>query len=181
MSSRRDTVRLPLDPLRQRVAAATGRSAPFVELLDVEISENAIEVTFETPDADVPMIEVVVEGPDGRSDTTPVRLDTPSGLKVHGELLRIEFAGRDAETDEILVSVDQRDGDDWRTLLGCGQMWAVETTDDGESVTFTCRVETPSAETGEGEIDSDAVDEDDDSEQSAEDDSSDEGFLSFNR
>jgi hypothetical protein len=181
MSSRRDTVRLPLDPLRRRVASATGRSAPFVELKDVALTENALEVTFETPDADVPMVEVVVEGSDGRTETTPVRLDTPSGLQVHGELLRIEYAGRDAETDEILVSVDRRDGDEWRTLLGCGQMWAVETTEDDESVTFTCRVETPSAETGEGENDSDVDDDDVGSEISAEEDSSDEGFLSFNR
>ncbi|RLM89359.1 hypothetical protein D3D02_09560 [Halobellus sp. Atlit-38R] len=139
-----DTARLPLEPLRRQVADATGRSASFIDVTGVEVDGNALEVTFQTPDEDVPVADVVVEGPNGRTGTTPVRLDTPSGVNVFGELLRIEYAGRDAETDEILVSVDQQVGDDWRTLLGCGQMWAVQTSHRGEDVTITCHVETPS-------------------------------------
>ncbi|MFB6252109.1 MAG: hypothetical protein ABEI27_10580 [Halobellus sp.] len=141
-----DTVRLPLEPLRQRVADATGRSASFVDLTDVELAGNALEVTYSTPEEDVPFVEVVVKGPRGETDATPVRLDTPSGLKVYGELLRVEYAGRDAETDEILVSVSQRTGDDWRTLLGCGRMWSVETDHGSETIEITCYAETPSAE-----------------------------------
>ncbi|MDQ2054622.1 hypothetical protein [Halobellus sp. H-GB7] len=154
-----DTARLPLEPLRRQVADATGRSASFIDVTGVEVDGNALEVTFQTPDEDVPVADVVVEGPNGRTGTTPVRLDTPSGVNVFGELLRIEYAGRDAETDEILVSVDQQVGDDWRTLLGCGQMWAVQTSHRGEDVTITCHVETPSdpddedGDTAESEID----------------------------
>jgi hypothetical protein len=160
-----DTVRLPLEPLRQRVADVTGRSASFVDLTDVELAGNSLEVTYTTPDEDAPVVEVVVEGPSGETDATPVRLDTPSGLKVYGELLRIEYAGRDAETDEILVSVSQRTGDDWRTLLGCGQMWSVETDRGGETVGITCYAETPSAET-EDEADAENTDESPDSDRS---------------
>ncbi|WP_049986135.1 hypothetical protein [Halobellus rufus] len=157
MPPERDTVRLPLELLRRQVAEATGRSASFVDVTDVELDGNSLEVAFETPDEDVPVVEVVVEGPDGRTQTTSVRLDTPSGLKVFGELLRIEYAGRDAETGEILVSVDQRVGDDWRTLLGCGQMWAVETSG-GDDSPVTCRAETPRRPDEEVEPDADDAD-----------------------
>ncbi|MGQ4555500.1 hypothetical protein [Halobellus sp. GM3] len=174
MSRRRDTVRLPLEPLRRRVAEATGRSAPFVDLTDVELAENTLEVTFETPEEDVPIATVVVEGPDGRTDATPIRLDTPSGLRVHGELLRIEYAGRDAETDDILVSVDRRDGESWRTLLGCGQMWAVDT-GQPEAPNVTCRVETPDRTEEDAEADDSATEQ---PEESDDGDPADGGFLS---
>lgn len=144
MTQGRDTVRLPLEPLRQRVAEATGQSASFVDLTDVELDGNTLEIAFSTPEEDVPVVEVAVESPDGSTDTTPVRLDTPSGLKIYGDLFRIEYAGRDAETDEILVSVARRAGDDWQTVLGCGQMWAVEAARNGEPISVTCRAETPS-------------------------------------
>jgi len=147
MTQGRDTVRLPLEPLRQRVAEATGRSASFVDVTDVELDGNTLEISFSTPDEDVPVVEVVVESPDGSTDTTPVRLDTPSGLKIYGDLFRIEYAGRDAETDEILVSVARRAGENWQTVLGCGQMWAVEAAREGEPVSVTCRAETPSEST----------------------------------
>ncbi|MFC6873292.1 hypothetical protein [Halobellus marinus] len=181
---RRDTIRVPLEPLRQRVAEATGRSASFIDLTEVEVTENALEVTVEQPEGDVPVVEVVVEGPDGRTDRTPARLDSPSGLRVYGELLRIEYAGRDAETDEILVSVDRKAGDNWETLLGCGQIWAVETTQNGESASVSCHVETPS-QAEENEESKEAVADDDDSapegggdEQPEEDAESADGFLS---
>lgn len=138
-----DTVRLPLESLRRQVAEATGRSASFVDITGVEVDGNALEVSFRTPDEDVPIVEIVVEGPEGHTQTTSARLDAPAGLRVFGELLRVEYAGRDAETGAILVSVAQRVDDDWQTLLGCGQMWAVETDRDGEAVTVTCHVETP--------------------------------------
>ena len=156
MPRERDTVRLPLEPLRKQVADATGNTASFLDITDVGIEETALEVTFEIPDADVPAVDVVVEGPDGQTDTTPARLDQPSGLKVYGELLRIEYAGRDAETNEILVSVARRTDDGWQTILGCGQMWAVEASRNGDTVSVTCHVETPEAEIAdapEGEAD----------------------------
>lgn len=148
MADTSETVRLPLEPLRQRVAEATGESASFIELTDVALAGNTLEVAYAIPDEEVPVVEVVVEGPNGETDTTPVRLDAPAGLKVYGELLRIEYAGRDTETDEILVSVAHRRGDDWHTLLGCGQMWAVQTDRGGDTVSVTCHVETPSIEEG---------------------------------
>jgi hypothetical protein len=149
MADSPDSVRIPLEPLRARVADATGRSASYVDVRDVTVDGTTLEVTFTTPDEDVPVIEVVVEGPTGRIDTTPARLDSPFGLNVYGELIRVEYAGRDAETDEILVSVARRDGEEWRTLLGCGRMWAVDTTYEGEPVTVTCHAETPSSDAGE--------------------------------
>lgn len=141
-----ESVRVPLEPLRARVADAAGRSASYVDIQRVDVDGTALEVTFATPDEDVPVTEIVVEGPTGRIDTTPARLDSPFGLNVYGELLRVEYAGRDAETDEILVSVAHQDGDEWQTLLGCGRMWAVETVYDGDPVTITCRAETSSAD-----------------------------------
>ncbi|WP_435183694.1 hypothetical protein [Halobellus sp. EA9] len=159
MADSSETVRLPLEPLRRRVADATGESASFVELTGVDLTANTLEVTYTIPDEDVPVVEVIVEGPNGETDTTPVRLDAPAGLRVYGELLRIEYAGRDAETDEILVSVSHRRGDDWHTLLGCGQMWAVPTERNGESISLTCHVETPSVPEEEDESDAEVDDE----------------------
>lgn len=153
MADSPDSVRIPLEPLRARVADATGRSASYVDVRDVTVDGTTLEVTFTTPDEDVPVIEVVVEGPTGRIDTTPARLDSPFGLNVYGELIRVEYAGRDAETDEILVSVARRDGEEWRTLLGCGRMWAVDTTHEGDPVTITCHAETPSSHAEETEDD----------------------------
>jgi len=161
MADSPDTVRIPLEPLRTRVADATGRSASYVDVQDVAVDGTTLEVTFTTPDEDVPVIDVVVEGPTGRIDTTPARLDSPFGLNVYGELLRVEYAGRDAETDEILVSVDRRDGDEWRTVLGCGRMWAIDTTYEGDPVSVTCYAETPSGSDDEGEDAEDEPDEDD--------------------
>ena len=155
MADSPDTVRIPLEPLRTRVADATGRSASYVDVREVVVDGTTLEVTFATPDEDVPVIDVVVEGPTGRIDTTPARLDSPFGLNVYGELLRVEYAGRDAETDEILVSVDHREGDEWRTVLGCGRMWAIDTTYEGDPVSITCHAETPS---GSEENDADDAD-----------------------
>ena len=151
MADSPDTARIPLEPLRKRVADATGRSASYVDIQEVAVDGTTLEVTFSTPDEDVPVIEIVVEGPTGRIDTTPARLDSPFGLNVYGELLRVEYAGRDAETDEIMVSVSRRDGEEWRTVLGCGRMWAIETTYDGDPVTITCHAETPSASEDEAD------------------------------
>lgn len=162
MADSSETVRLPLEPLRRRVAEATGESASFVELTDVALAGNTLEVVYTIPDEDVPVVEVIVEGPNGETDATPVRLDSPAGLRVYGELLRVEYAGRDAETDEILVSVARRRGDDWQTLLGCGQMWAVETERDGETFSLTCHVETPTVPEEDEEDEADeGTDEDD--------------------
>ncbi|MUV57253.1 hypothetical protein [Halogeometricum sp. CBA1124] len=143
MDRQRDTARVPLNALRRQVAEAAGVSASLVEIEGVEIDENALEVSYSVPAGDAPMVEVVVEHPDGRSDSTLVELREPAGLKVYGEAIRIEYAGRDSETGDVLVTVDQRRGDDWVTLLGCGQMWAVETERDGEPVRVTCHAETP--------------------------------------
>ena len=164
MADSPDTVRIPLEPLRKRVADATDRSASYVDVQDVTVDGTTLEVTFATPDEDVPIIDIVVEGPTGRIDTTPARLDSPFGLNVYGELLRVEYAGRDAETDEILVSVSRRDGEEWRTVLGCGRMWAIETTYEGDPVTITCHAETPSASEEDDEEDADAEIEDTDDE-----------------
>lgn len=153
MADSPDTARIPLEPLRKRVADATGRSASYVDIQEVAVDGTTLEVTFSTPDEDVPVIEIVVEGPTGRIDTTPARLDSPFGLNVYGELIRVEYAGRDAETDEILVSVARPDGEEWRTILGCGRMWAVDTTYDGDPVTVTCHAETPSSDAEEAEAD----------------------------
>lgn len=155
-----ESVRVPLEPLRARVADAADRSASYVDIQRVDVDGTALEVTFATPDGDVPVTEIVVEGPTGRIDTTPARLDSPFGLNVYGELLRVEYAGRDAETDEILVSVARQDGDEWQTLLGCGRMWAVETVYDGDPVTITCRAETPSSDEEGDTTDEDATDSD---------------------
>ncbi|QIB74043.1 hypothetical protein G3I44_06875 [Halogeometricum borinquense] len=143
MDRQRDTARVPVNVLRQQVADAAGVSASLVEIEDVDVDENVLSVSFSVPDGDAPMVEVLVEHPDGRTDSTVVELEGPTGLKVYGEQIRIEYAGRDSETDDILVTVDQRRGDDWVTLLGCGQMWAVETERDGEPVRITCHAETP--------------------------------------
>lgn len=156
MADAPNTVRVPLEPLRERVADAAGRSASYIEVRDVAVDGTTLEVTIDTPDENIPVVEIVVEGPTGRIDTTPARLDSPFGLNVYGELLRVEHAGRDAETDEILVSVARQDGEEWQMLLGCGRMWAVETVYDGDPVTITCRAETPSGsdtEDDDGEAD----------------------------
>jgi hypothetical protein len=143
MERQSGTVQLPLELLRRHVAESAGLSASLVEVTDVRLDENALEVSFTLPAGDAPMVEVVVEHPDGRTDSTLVELREPAGLKVYGEAIRIEYAGRDSETGDVLVTVDQRRGDDWVTLLGCGQMWAVETERDGEPVRVTCHAETP--------------------------------------
>ena len=169
MSDTPDAVQVPLEPLRERVADAAGRSASYIDIQGVAVDGTTLEVTFATPDEDVPVIEIVVEGPTGRIDTMPARLDSPFGLNVYGELLRVEYAGRDAETDEPLVSVARQDGDEWQMLLGCGRMWAVETVYDGDPVTITCRAETPAS-------DDEADDTDESAEAPADDDSSD-GLL----
>jgi hypothetical protein len=162
MADSPDTVRIPLEPLRTRVADATGRSPSYVDVQDVAVDGTTLEVTFSTPSEDVPVVDIVVKGPTGRIDTTPARLDSPFGLNVYGELLRVEYAGRDTETDDTLVSVSKRDGEEWQTVLGCGRMWAVETMYEGESVSITCHAETPSAsEDGEEAADSDSEDESD--------------------
>jgi len=161
MADSPETVRIPLEPLRKRVADATGRSASYVDVQEIAVDGTTLEVTFTTPDEDVPVIDITVEGPTGRIDTTPARLDSPFGLNVYGELLRVEYAGRDAETDEILVSVSKRDGEAWRTVLGCGRMWAIETTYNGDPVTITCHAETSAASE---EDDADATENEDDSE-----------------
>jgi len=160
MSDTPESVRVPLEPLRERVADAAGRSASYVDIKHVDVDDTTLEVTFATPDEDVPVIEIVVEGPTGRIDTTPARLDSPFGLNVYGELLRVEYAGRDAETDEILVSVARQDGDEWQTLLGCGRMWAVETVYDGDPVTITCHAETPANEDADDASEAEAADDD---------------------
>jgi hypothetical protein len=164
-----DSVRVPLEPLRERVADAAGRSASYVDIQDIDVDGTTLEVTFATPDEDVPVVEIVVEGPTGRIDTTPARLDSPFGLNVYGELLRVEYAGRDTETDETLVSVARQDGDEWQTLLGCGRMWAVETVYDGDPVTITCRAETPASD--------EPADDTDESEEAPADDGSNDGLL----
>ena len=164
-----ESVRVPLEPLRERVADAAGRPASYVDIQHVDVDGTTLEVTFATPDEDVPVIEIVVEGPTGRIDTTQARLDSPFGLNVYGELLRVEYAGRDAETDETLVSVAQQDGDEWQTILGCGQMWAVETVYDGDPVTITCYAETPGAD--------DEADDPGESEEESADDGSNGGLL----
>lgn len=162
MTDSPDTVRIPLEPLRARVADATGRSPSYVDVQDVAVDGTTLEVTFSTPSEDVPVVDIVVEGPTGRIDTTPARLDSPFGLDVYGELLRVEYAGRDTETDDTLVSVFRRDGEEWQTVLGCGRMWVVETMYEGESVSITCHAETLSAsEDGEEAADSDSEDESD--------------------
>lgn len=143
MDRQRDTARVSVNALRRQVAEAAGVSASLVEIEGVEVDENALEVSYSVPGGDAPMVEVVVEHPDGRTDSTLVELREPAGLKVYGEAIRVEYAGRDSETDDVLVTVDQRRGDDWVTLLGCGQMWAVETERDGEPVRVTCHAETP--------------------------------------
>ena len=171
MADSPDTARIPLEPLRKRVADATGRSASYVDVQEVAVDGTTLEVTFSTPDEDVPVIDIVVEGPTGRIDTTPARLDSPFGLNVYGELIRVEYAGRDAETDEILVSVSRRDGEEWETVLGCGRMWAIETTHEGDPVTITCHAETPAASAD------DAEDDDQEDEDSGDDDSGSGGLL----
>lgn len=173
MADAPDTARIPLEPLRKRVADATGRSASYVDVQDVTVDGTTLEVTFSTPDEDVPVIDIVVEGPTGRIDTTPARLDSPFGLNVYGELLRVEYAGRDAETDEILVSVSRRDSDEWRTVLGCGRMWAIDTTYEGETVTIRCHAETPSASEEEDEDDADS----ESKEEPTDDESGNDGLL----
>ena len=50
-----------------------------------------------------------------------------------------------------MVSVARRDGEEWRTVLGCGRIWAIETTYDGDPVTITCHAETPSASEDEAD------------------------------
>src|SRR6056297_3305620 len=119
MDRQRDTARVPLNALRRQVAEAAGVSASLVEIEGVEVDENALEVSYSVPAGDAPMVEVVVEHPDGRTDSTLVELREPAGLKVYGEAIRIEYAGRDSETGDVLVTVDQRRDDDWVTLLGC--------------------------------------------------------------
>jgi hypothetical protein len=143
MDRQRDTARVPINALRQQVAEAAGVSASLVEIEGVDVDGNALEVSYSVPGGDAPMVEVVVEHPDGRTDSTLVELREPAGLKVYGEAIRIEYAGRDSETGDVLVTVDQRRDDDWVTLLGCGQMWAVETERDGDPVRVTCHAETP--------------------------------------
>lgn len=143
MDRQRDTARVPVNVLRRQVADTAGVSASLVEIEGVDVDGNALSVEFSVPDGDAPMVKVVVEHPDGRTDSTLVELRGPAGLKVFGETIRIEYAGRDSETGDVLVTVDQRRGDDWATLLGCGQMWAVETERDGDPVRVTCHAETP--------------------------------------
>lgn len=143
MDGQRDTVRVPVNVLRRQVADATGVSASLVDIEAVDVDDNALEVAYATPDDDVPIVEVVVEHPDGRTDSTLVELREPAGLNVYGETVRVEYAARDSETGDILVTVDQRRDDEWVTLLGCGRMWAVETERDGDPVRVTCHAETP--------------------------------------
>ncbi|SFR67085.1 hypothetical protein [Halogeometricum limi] len=143
MDRQRETTRVPAHALQQQVAEAAGVSASLVDIEAVEVDGSTLEVTYSLPDGDVPMVEVVVDHPDGRTDSTLVELQEPAGLKVYGETIRVEYAGRDSETNDILVTVDQRRDDDWVTLLGCGQMWAVETERDGEPVRVTCHAKTP--------------------------------------
>ena len=143
MDRQRDTARLPIHALQRQVADTVGVSASLVEIERVDVDDSTLSVEFSLPEGDVPIVEVVVDHPDGRTDSTLVELQEPAGLKVFGETIRIEYAGRDSETNDILVTVDQRRGDDWTTLLGCGQMWAVESERDGEPVRVTCHAETP--------------------------------------
>jgi hypothetical protein len=162
MDRQRDTARVPIQALKRQVADAVGASASLVEIERVDVEESTLAVEYSLPTADAPIVEVYVDHPDGRTDSTLVELGEPAGLKVYGETIRIEYAGRDSETNDVLVSVDQRRGDDWVTLLGCGRMWAVESERDGEPVRVTCHAETPRA-------DEDEVDEDDEPEDATED------------
>lgn len=143
MDRQHDSVRLPLQSLRRQVADAAGIAASLVEVESVSVDGNALDVEFSYPDADVPIVEVVVEHPDGRRDSTTVELQRPAGLNVYGQTLRVEFVGRDSETGDVLVSVDRRVGDDWVTVLGCGREWAVETGPEDDPARVSCRARTP--------------------------------------
>lgn len=160
MDRQRDTARVPIHALKRQVAEAVGASASLVEIERVDVEESTLAIEYSLPTGDAPIVEVFVDHPDGRTDSTLVELGEPAGLKVYGETIRIEYAGRDSETDDVLVTVDQRRGDDWVTLLGCGQMWAVESERDGEPVRVTCHAETP--QTGDDANDAEEATEDDD-------------------
>lgn len=160
MDRQRDTARVPIQALKRQVADAVGASASLVEIERVDVEESTLAVEYSLPTGDAPIVEVFVDHPDGRTDSTLVELGEPAGLKVYGETIRIEYAGRDSETGDVLVTVDQRRGDDWVTLLGCGRMWAVESERDGEPVRVTCHAETP--RTGDGAEDAEEATEDDD-------------------
>ncbi|MDS0295050.1 hypothetical protein [Halogeometricum luteum] len=151
MDRQRDTARVPIQALKRQVADAVGASASLVEIERVDVEESTLAVEYSLPTGDAPIVEVYVDHPDGRTDSTLVELGEPAGLKVYGETIRIEYAGRDSETNDVLVSVDQRRGDDWVTLLGCGQMWAVESERDGEPVRVTCHAETPRTDEDEAD------------------------------
>lgn len=155
MDRQRDTARIPIHALQRQVADTVGVSASLVDIERVDVEESTLTVEFSVPEGDVPIAEVVVDHPDGRTDSTLVELQEPAGLKVYGETIRIEYAGRDSETNDILVTVDQQRGDDWVTLLGCGRMWAVESERDGEPVRVTCRAETPHRPDDEDETEAD--------------------------
>jgi hypothetical protein len=165
MDRQRDTARVPIQALKRQVADAVGASASLVEIERVDVEESTLAVEYSLPTGDAPIVEVFVDHPDGRTDSTLVELNEPAGLKVYGETVRIEYAGRDSETNDVLVTVDQRRGDDWVTLLGCGQMWAVESERDGEPVRVTCHAETPRTDSDE-----------EDPEETAEDGDADEGL-----
>lgn len=159
MDRQRDTARVPIHALKRQVADTVGASASLVEIEQVDVEESTLSVEYSLPTGDAPIVEVFVDHPDGRTDSTLVELKEPTGLKVYGETIRIEYAGRDSETDDVLVTVDQRRGDDWVTLLGCGQMWAVESERDGDPVRVTCHAETPG--TGDEEDEADPAEESD--------------------
>jgi hypothetical protein len=143
MDRQRDAVRIPLQSLRRQVADAAGVAASLVDVETVSVDGNALEVEYSYPDADVPIVDVVVEHSDGRRDSTTVELQRPAGLNVYGETLRVEFVGRDSETGDVLVSVDRRAGDDWVTVLGCGREWTVEPDSGDDPARISCYARTP--------------------------------------
>ena len=78
--------------------------------------------------------------------------------------------------DRTLLAPLRIAADDWRTVLGCGQMWALETARNGEAVSVTCRAETPSISEAEDE-DGSTESARNDAETSEDDEASKDSFL----
>ncbi|WP_410767536.1 hypothetical protein [Haloferax sp. DFSO60] len=142
MGTIRKSVRLPISDLRQQVADAVGVAPSLLDIHDIRIEDGSLEVDVSHPDgSDIPAIELFVTDPSGKTDSHVTELDGAKTLLIAGEDVRVELVDYNRERNEVFVSAKHRQGQEWVTVLGCGEQWVVEVEEGGKTKKVQCRIE----------------------------------------
>lgn len=149
MGTIRKSIRLPMSDLRQQVAESVGVAPSLLDIHDIRIEDGALKVDASYPDGkDVPAIELFVTDPSGQTDSYVTELDGAKTLLIAGEDVRIELIDYNPDRNEVFVSAKHRQGQDWVTVLGCGEQWVLDVERGGQGQQIQCRIES-AIQTGE--------------------------------